>query len=138
MLESATNQTEHMDVKTQSLKPGSISEKDVIVKEAISKPLEAVEEHNGGPQPHLHAKTFLAVFAVFTIYAAQLFAIVGAGTVSKFQPSPCPTSPVIDNYFCTARCDYCRPFWTFWRCGVGSRTDHNNDHSSWSDCIASF
>ncbi|KAF6802436.1 siderophore iron transporter [Colletotrichum sojae] len=29
--------------------------------------------------PHLHAKTFLAVFAVTMIYAAQLFSLIGAG-----------------------------------------------------------
>ncbi|KAF6824041.1 siderophore iron transporter [Colletotrichum musicola] len=31
------------------------------------------------PAPHLHAKTFLAVFAVAMIYAAQLFSLIGAG-----------------------------------------------------------
>lgn len=33
------------------------------------------------PQPHLHARTFLAVVAVNLIYVAQLFALVGAGSV---------------------------------------------------------
>lgn len=33
------------------------------------------------PAPHLHAKTFLAVFAVAMIYAAQLFSLIGAGAV---------------------------------------------------------
>ncbi|KAJ4290075.1 hypothetical protein N0V88_006581 [Collariella sp. IMI 366227] len=32
-----------------------------------------------GPVPHLHAKTFLAVFAVCLIYFAQLVSLVGAG-----------------------------------------------------------
>jgi hypothetical protein len=31
--------------------------------------------------PHLHAKTFLAVFAVCLIYIAQTFTLVGAGAV---------------------------------------------------------
>ncbi|KAF6826676.1 siderophore iron transporter [Colletotrichum plurivorum] len=31
------------------------------------------------PAPHLHAKTFLAVFVVAMIYAAQLFSLIGAG-----------------------------------------------------------
>ncbi|KAJ4384359.1 hypothetical protein N0V85_008383, partial [Neurospora sp. IMI 360204] len=31
------------------------------------------------PVPHLHAKTFLAVFAVCLIYIAQLISLVGAG-----------------------------------------------------------
>jgi hypothetical protein len=35
------------------------------------------------PQPKLHAKTFLAVFAVCLIYFAQDFALVGAGAVSS-------------------------------------------------------
>lgn len=33
------------------------------------------------PPAHLHAKTFLVVFAVFCIYFAQLVNIVGAGAV---------------------------------------------------------
>lgn len=33
-------------------------------------------------EPHLHARTFLAVFAVCLIYFAQDFALVGAGAVS--------------------------------------------------------
>lgn len=37
--------------------------------------------------PHLHAKTFLAVFAVCLIYIAQLISLVGAGAVSPFAPS---------------------------------------------------
>ncbi|KAI8151045.1 Efflux pump FUS6, partial [Colletotrichum sp. SAR 10_65] len=31
------------------------------------------------PVPHLHAKTFLTVFAVCVIYFAQLINVVGAG-----------------------------------------------------------
>ena len=38
------------------------------------------------PVPHLHLKTYLAVFTVCLIYYAQLFNIVGAGAVSF----PCP------------------------------------------------
>lgn len=34
------------------------------------------------PKPRLHAKTFLAVFAVCLIYFAQLVNLVGAGAVS--------------------------------------------------------
>jgi hypothetical protein len=37
--------------------------------------------------PHLHAKTFLAVFAVCLIYIAQTFTLVGAGAV-RFTPHP--------------------------------------------------
>jgi hypothetical protein len=34
------------------------------------------------PVPHLHAKTYLTVFAVCLIYFAQLINVVGAGAVS--------------------------------------------------------
>lgn len=40
------------------------------------------------PAPHLHAKTFLAVFAVAMIYAAQLFSLIGAGAVSCTDSFP--------------------------------------------------
>lgn len=42
------------------------------------------------PVPHLHAKTFLTVFAVCLIYFAQLINVVGAGAVRTFHTaSPC-------------------------------------------------
>lgn len=34
------------------------------------------------PKPHLHAKTYLAVFAVCLVYFCQIYAVVGAGSVS--------------------------------------------------------
>ena len=43
---------------------------------------EAFDEVGEEPRPHLHAKTFLAVFAVFGIYFAQVYCLVGAGAVS--------------------------------------------------------
>ncbi len=39
-------------------------------------------EDDDEPVPHLHAKTFLVVFAVCLIYFAQLVNVVGAGAVS--------------------------------------------------------
>jgi len=39
--------------------------------------------HDAEPLPELHAKTFLAVFAVCLIYFAQDFALIGAGAVSS-------------------------------------------------------
>lgn len=36
-----------------------------------------------GPKPHLHAKTYLAVFAVCAIYFVQIYNVVGAGAVSQ-------------------------------------------------------
>lgn len=40
----------------------------------------SIEDHEE-PVPHLHAKTFLIVFAVCLIYFAQLINVVGAGAV---------------------------------------------------------
>jgi len=45
------------------------------------------EDDSAERKPHLHAKTFLAVFAVCLIYFAQLISLVGAGAVSD-QTSP--------------------------------------------------
>lgn len=42
----------------------------------------ALSEVGEEPKPHLHTKTFLAVFAVFGIYFAQVYCLVGAGAVS--------------------------------------------------------
>lgn len=47
----------------------------------------ALSEVGEEPKPHLHAKTFLAVFAVFGIYFAQVYCLVGAGAVSVTLPS---------------------------------------------------
>lgn len=49
------------------------------------KPSETVKtsiEDKEEPVPHLHAKTYLTVFAVCLIYFAQLINVVGAGAVS--------------------------------------------------------
>ncbi|KAK0609584.1 hypothetical protein B0T17DRAFT_621628 [Bombardia bombarda] len=40
--------------------------------------------HSDEPKPHLHAKTFLAVFAVCSIYFVQIYNVVGAGAVSAY------------------------------------------------------
>lgn len=50
----------------------------------------ALNEVGEEPRPHLHAKTFLAVFAVFGIYFAQVYCLVGAGAVSAPLPTPGP------------------------------------------------
>jgi hypothetical protein len=86
MADSATPQTEHLGAEkpvttnSESTSEKVISEKDAVVENVV--PHSDIEDH-GDAQPHIHLKTYLAVFAVFMIYAAQLFAIVGAGTVSK-------------------------------------------------------
>jgi hypothetical protein len=43
--------------------------------------------------PHLHAKTFLAVFAVALIYFTQVLNVVGAGSVTKI------TFQLIQRYY---------------------------------------
>jgi len=43
---------------------------------------QATDSIDDEPVPHLHAKTFLTVFAVCFIYFAQLVNVVGAGAVS--------------------------------------------------------
>lgn len=60
----------------------SSAEKNNTVDEVASHHPQKIEEYGNEPQPHLHAKTFLAVFAVCLIYFAQDFALVGAGAVS--------------------------------------------------------
>lgn len=42
------------------------------------------------PRPHLHAKTFLAVFAICVIYFVQIYNVVGSGAVSADPHLPCP------------------------------------------------
>lgn len=61
-----------------------------------SEPLRSSEKSNSlsGPDesdtssPHLHAKTFLAVFSVALIYFAQVFNVVGAGSVCDSLVAP--------------------------------------------------
>lgn len=60
------------------LTPESPSVKDSAI-ETTTPQLEQIDDEI---QPHIHAKTFLAVAAVCLIYFAQLFALVGAGAVS--------------------------------------------------------
>ena len=48
--------------------------------EEPEEPISSIEDTDE-PVPHLHAKTFLVVFAVCLIYFAQLINVVGAGAV---------------------------------------------------------
>jgi hypothetical protein len=43
---------------------------------------DGIEDENHEPEFHLHAKTYLTVFAICLIYFAQLINVVGAGAVS--------------------------------------------------------
>jgi hypothetical protein len=52
------------------------------------KPSETVKtsiEYSEEPVPHLHAKTYLTVYAVCLIYFAQVINVVGAGAVSAIH-----------------------------------------------------
>ncbi len=66
----------------------SKSEKSVkgLGREESKRPSELGEVLDGASEisVHLHANTFLAVFAVLLIYFAQLVSLVGAGSVCLF------------------------------------------------------
>jgi hypothetical protein len=59
-------------------RPNSSESENEKLPDAQSLEIEDREE----PVPHLHAKTFLTIFAVCLIYIAQLINVVGAGAVS--------------------------------------------------------
>lgn len=64
----------------------NVSEKETATEDAVAKVAQSTDDEDAEPefepQPHLHAKTFLAVSAVYLIYFAQVFSLVGAGAVS--------------------------------------------------------
>ena len=74
-----------MHVTEESTHNGQNSEsptpKEEMMGEFVTSSIEDQEEL----VPHLHAKTFLTVFAVCLIYFAQLINLVGAGAVSLLQ-----------------------------------------------------
>ncbi|KAI7781427.1 MFS general substrate transporter [Diaporthe eres] len=59
--------------------PSSASEKASSMNNVAANHNTALSEVGLEPKPQLHAKTFLAVFAVFGIYFAQVYCLVGAG-----------------------------------------------------------
>lgn len=56
-----------------------VSEKEKPSESVLANQHESSSESDREPMPHVHAKTFLAVFAVCLIYFAQVLALVGAG-----------------------------------------------------------
>lgn len=58
-----------------------------IAEKKVDEPFDHVDtlpiSYGEEPPAHLHAKTFLVVFAVFMIYVAQLINIVGLGAVRQ-------------------------------------------------------
>lgn len=83
MLEPVTIEGKSTDTGNPSITSESIPEKRITAKEIDIQNVESSEEQQEDLQPHLHARTFLAVFAVCLIYFAQDFALVGAGAVSN-------------------------------------------------------
>lgn len=59
--------------------PSSVSEKESPLGETPTNHSVVLNEVGEEPKPRLHTKTFLAVFAVFAIYFAQVYCLVGAG-----------------------------------------------------------
>lgn len=80
MSDSANPEPNAIERDDPSSSPESLSEKDTSNEKGAISSTDS-ESHGDDPQPHLHAKTFLAVFAVCLIYFAQDFALVGAGAV---------------------------------------------------------
>jgi hypothetical protein len=67
-----------MDTPTKDTPIESLQEKPDELHNVSDSGIEDADEVS----PHLHAKTFLTVFAVCLIYFAQLINVVGAGAVS--------------------------------------------------------
>ncbi|RDW81826.1 MFS general substrate transporter-22 [Coleophoma cylindrospora] len=65
--------------KNQGMPAEDNPEKDTIIKDAVASRGESDDGQEDELAPHLHTKTFLAVFSVCLIYFAQDFALVGAG-----------------------------------------------------------
>jgi hypothetical protein len=53
--------------------------------EKLSETVKTSIEYSEEPVPHLHAKTYLTIFAVCLIYFAQVINVVGAGAVSAIH-----------------------------------------------------
>lgn len=74
----------NVQVRIEPQSDTDTSEKETIARKRIS----IVDPENDEvPVPRLHAKTFLIIFAVALIYFTQVLNIVGAGSVSEYQPS---------------------------------------------------
>ena len=52
-----------------------------VTREKVLAKHQQTDVDDAEPQAHLHARTFLAVFAMCLVYFAQDFALVGAGSV---------------------------------------------------------
>lgn len=81
------------DAEITSTPPKAVSEKNGSIEKIEREHVESTNQEDEELQPHLHARTFLAVFAVCLIYFAQDFALVGAGAVSYI------TSPSLSQIY---------------------------------------
>jgi hypothetical protein len=84
--EKETGNGDGLEAGTQPTSPASVS---IQPKETMGSKVRSrsgTDSESGTfdePHPHLHAKTFLAVFAVCCIYFVEIYNVVGAGAVSK-------------------------------------------------------
>lgn len=69
---SPTSESAHHTEKTEQITHTNLS----------SASDDNITHENDEPKPHLHAKTYLAVFAVCSIYFVQIYNVVGVGAVS--------------------------------------------------------
>ncbi|EFX04880.1 siderophore iron transporter [Grosmannia clavigera kw1407] len=67
-------------MKVKDTQPESVVPEKVKDETSVASSLPPAEDE---PIPHLHAKTFLTVFAVCTVYFAQLVNVVGAGAQAQ-------------------------------------------------------
>jgi hypothetical protein len=72
--------------------------------------------------PHLHAKTFLTVFAVCLIYFAQLINLVGTGAVCVTRSAPSYTAFLIHLLACSRHLSCC--WWHGKQCMVDIVSHH--------------
>ena len=91
--------------------------------------LGAVRSYGDEPVAHLHAKTFLGVFAVLTIYFAQLFNIVGAGAVSHILDRPVPQPSLTIELASTRHLGRC---WRLFSNLMAHHEHRNHDRCPWT------
>ncbi|RDW62491.1 MFS general substrate transporter-49 [Coleophoma crateriformis] len=73
--------------ENRDMTAGDKPEKDTTIKNALANRRESGDGQDDEAAPHLHMKTFLAVFSVCLIYFAQDFALVGAGSQGQIISS---------------------------------------------------
>jgi len=100
--------------------------------EKSEEPISSIEDREQ-PVPHLHAKTFLVVFAVCLIYFAQLINVVGAGAVSILLS---PSKPMLSDTTVACPRYLYRPRRFLEECLVDFLC-RNSHHGPQSSCLSS-